>query len=281
MLPPRNAHRTMSTTRVAVPPVGRDLPPDTSHRRADVVRRIADLIRSDLHAGRLDEQLPYEWDLLRRYNASRSATREALRRLSDEGALRRLPGIGTLRRVDRTAIRMRQVAPAFHIVDADAMDADQIGGARMRAEMITHECLAAPDVVAEALEIPVGDEVLFTEALIRIDETPHRLRSSWIPVSRVPGMDHDSPTLFPPDVLRELLTTSLSFRRFVIEATTADATVADLLEIEPGAAILVNERVLETAQGLPIEFGFTRHRGDRSFFYAAGTDFLTARSNFA
>jgi GntR family transcriptional regulator len=88
----------------------------------------------------------------------------------------------------------------------------------------------------------------------------------------VPGTDHDSGTRLPPDVLREILAMSLSFRRFVIEATTADAAVADLLEIEPGAATLVNERVLETAEGLPIEFGFTRHRGDRSFFYAAGTD---------
>jgi GntR family transcriptional regulator len=157
-------------------------------------------------------------------------------------------------------------------VDADTMDAGKIGGARMHIEMITHECLAAPAAVAEALEIPVGEDVLFTEALIRIDGTPHRLRSSWIPVSRVPDMNHDSVTRFPPDVLRELLTMSLSFRRFVIEATTADAAVADLLQIEPGAATLVNERVLETAEGLPIEFGFTRHRGDRSFFYAAGTD---------
>jgi GntR family transcriptional regulator len=213
-----------STTRRAAPSAARDLPPDAPYRRADVARRIADLIRSDLHAGRLNEQLPYEWDLLRRYNASRGATREALRLLSDQGVLRRLPGVGTLRRVDRTAIRMHQAAAAIHIVDADTMDADEIGGARMQAETITHERLAAPVAVAEALEMPVGEDVLFTEALIRIDGTPHRLRSSWIPVSRVPGMNHDSVTRFPPDVLRELLTTSLFFRRFVIEATTVDAS---------------------------------------------------------
>jgi len=261
-----------STTRRSAPSAARDLPPDTPYRRADVARRIADLIRSDLHAGRLDEQLPYEWDLLRRYNASRGATREALRLLSDQGVLRRLPGVGTLRRVDRTAIRMHQAAAAIHIVDADTMGAGKIGGARMQAETIAHECLAAPAAVAEALEIPVGEDVLFTEALIRIDGTPHRLRSSWIPVSRVPGEDRDPVTRPAPDVLRELFSMSLSFRRFVIEATIADAAVADLLEIAPGAATLVNERVLQTADGLPIEFGFTRHRGDRSFFYAAGAD---------
>jgi GntR family transcriptional regulator len=257
--------------RRAAPSAARDLP-DTPYRRADVARRIADLIRSDLHAGRLDEQLPYEWDLLRRYNASRGATREALRLLSDQGVLRRLPGVGTLRRVDRTAIRMHQAASAIRIVDAGSVDADEIGGARMKAETIAHERLTAPAAVAEALEIPVGEDVLFTEVLIRIDGTPHRLRSSWIPVSRVPGMDHDSVTRLAPDVLRDLRAMSLSFRRFVIEAATADAAVAELLEIEPGAATLVNERVLQTAEGQPIEFGFTRHRGDRSFFYAAGAD---------
>jgi GntR family transcriptional regulator len=255
-----------------VPSDARDLPPDTPYRRADVARRIADLIRSDLHAGRLDEQLPYEWDLLRRYNASRGATREALRLLSDQGVLRRLPGVGTLRRVDRTAIRMHQAAAAIHIVDADTMDADKIGGARMQIETIAHEHLAAPAAVAEALEIPVGEDVLFTEALIHIDGTPHRLRSSWVPVSRVPGLDREPVPRHPPDVLRELLATSLSFRRFVIEATTADVAVAALLAIQPGAAVLVNERILQTAEGLPVEFGFTRHRGDRSFLYAAGAD---------
>ena len=252
-----------------MPSASRDLPPDTPYRRADVARRIADLIRSDLHAGRLAEQLPYEWDLLRRYNASRGATREALRLLSDQGVLRRLPGVGTLRRVDRTAIRMHQAGSTVHIVDADSVDADQIGGARMKAEMIAHERLGAPAAVAEALEIPVGEDVLFSEALIHIDGTPHRLRSSWVPVSRMPGLDLESVPGHPPDVLRELLATSLTFRRFVIEAATADVAVAALLEIQPGAAVLVNERILETAEGLPVEFGFTRHRGDRSFLYAA------------
>ena len=252
------------------PSAARDLPSDLPHRRADVARRTADLIRSDLHFGRLEEQLPYEWDLLRRYNASRGATREALRLLSDQGVLRRLPRVGTLRRVDRTAIRMHRAASLIHIVDADSADADTIGGARVQAETIAREYLAAPAPVAEALEIAVDEDVMFTEALIRIDGAPHRLRSSWVPVSRLSGMDPESVTSHPPDVLRELLATSLSFRRFVIEATTADPAVARLLEIQPGAAILVNERVLETAAGVPVEFGFTRHRGDRSFLYAAG-----------
>ena len=159
-----------------MPAAAPDLPPDIPYRRADVARRIADLIRSDLHAGRLDQQLPYDWDLLRRYNASRSATREALRLLSDQGVLRRLPGVGTLRRVDRTALRMGHAATVVHTVDADAMGAGKIGRTRMQAETISRERLAAPAPVAEALEISVGEDVLFAEALIRIDGTPHRLR---------------------------------------------------------------------------------------------------------
>jgi DNA-binding GntR family transcriptional regulator len=249
-------------------------PADTPYRRADVARRTADLIRSDLHHGRLNEQLPYEWDLPHRYNASRGATREALRLLSDQRLLTRVAGLGTHRRVDRTAIRMDSAAPmppAIRIVDADPGDRDKIGSTRMHTEMIAHERLKAPVAVAEALAIPEGEEVIFTEALISIDGTPHRLRSSWVPLSRVPALAQNV-TRFPPDVLREVLGTTLGFRRFVIEATTADEPVARLLEIEPGAAILINERILQTSEGLPVEFGFTRHRGDRSFLYAAGAD---------
>jgi GntR family transcriptional regulator len=259
-----------------VPLTAHGPPPDAPYRRADIARRTADLIRSDLHAGRLDEQLPYEWDLPRRYNASRSATREALRLLSDQGVLRRLPGVGTLRRTDRTALRMGQPVTRISTVDADPtviaepLDA-KIRGPRMQTETLAHEVLEAPAAVAEALEIAVGEDVLFTEALIRIDGTPHRLRSSWIPISRVPGIE-DAVSGYPPDLLRERLSTDLSFRRFVIEAMAADPAVADLLEIEPGMATLVNERIIATAEGLPVEFGFTRHRGDRSYFTAAGLE---------
>jgi GntR family transcriptional regulator len=257
----------------AVSPVASNLPPVVPLRRADVARRIADLIRSDLHAGRLGgEQLPYEWDLLRRYNASRGATREALRLLTDQGVLRRLPGIGTLRRTDRTALRMNQPMTTISTVDAETTvfaepRGAKIRGSRMRIDSLAHEVLAAPAAVADALEIAVGDDVLFTEALIRIDETPHRLRSSWIPISRAPGIE-DAVNGYLPDLLRERLSTDLTIRRFVIEAMAADPAVAELLEIEPGMALLVNERVRATAEGLPIEFGFTRHRGDRSYFYA-------------
>ena len=141
----------------------------------------------------------------------------------------------------------------------------------MQAETIAHERLAAPAAVAEALEIPVGEDVLFTRGA-----HPHRRDTAPAPLELDTGVARagHGPGFRPAATRRtscaSCSATSLSFRRFVIEATTADAAVADLLEIEPGAAILVNERVLETAEGLPIEFGFTRHRGDRSFFYAAG-----------
>jgi GntR family transcriptional regulator len=249
----------------------RDQPPAANVRRSDVARRIADLIRSDLHAGRLGEQLPYEWDLLRRYNGSRSATREALKLLSDQGMLRRMPCVGTTRRTDRTALRMQQPAATIHLVDEEPGADVRIRGQRMQMETLAYERLEAPAAVAEALEIPVGEEVLFTEALIRIDGTPHRLRSSWVPISRVPGIELGAVSGFPPDLLRELLTTDLQFRRLVIEAITADRAVAELLDIELHAATLVNERILVTAEGLPVEFGFTRHRGDRSYFYAVGS----------
>jgi GntR family transcriptional regulator len=250
-------------------------------RRGDVARRIADLIRSDLHAGRLDEQLPYEWDLPRRYNGSRGAVREALKLLSDEGVLRRLPGVGTLRRTDRTALRLNQPMTTISTVDAESVIGAEssvlsepltarIRGTRMQTETLAHEVLEAPAAVAEALEISVGEDVLFTEALIRVDGTPHRLRSSWIPISRAPGIE--SVIGYPPDLLRERLRTELTIRRFVIEAAAADPAVAALLEMEPGMATLVNERIMATAEGLPIEFGITRHRGDRSYFYAAVPD---------
>jgi GntR family transcriptional regulator len=242
--------------------------PGRSHQRADAARRFADLVRFDIHSGRFGEQLPYEWDLLRRYGASRAVLREALAGLSDQGVLRRMPGIGTLRRVDSTAISLTQVAAPLQVVDAGSGSAEEIDESRMLVETIAHERSKAPLPVAEALAIAPGDPVLFTESLLHVDGSPHRLRSSWIPLDRVPGVEVAVAGRYPVRVLRDLLGAPLLTRHFLLKAVGADESVATHLGIPAGAALLLSERVIHTKDGLPVEFGFTRHRGDRSHVLA-------------
>jgi len=130
---------------------------------------------------------------------------------------------------------MHQAASSVHIVDADSVvNADEIGGTRMKAETVAHERLGAPAAVAEALKIPVGEDVLFTEA--SSTSTRHRTGFAlagfrfrgcrawtWNP-SRATRRTSCASLLAHP---------SLTFRRFVIEAATADVAVAALLEIQP------------------------------------------------
>lgn len=136
-------------------------------RRAAAARRVADLVRSDLRAGHFGEQLPYEWDLLRRYACSRAVLRDGLGRLRDEGVLRRVRGVGTLRDARATPVDLAlHATPGWLTAPSAGRGGAAVDGHAM-VETLSVEQLGAPAPVAEALGTTPGSPVVFTESLVR------------------------------------------------------------------------------------------------------------------
>ena len=238
--------------------------PDTSFaRRADEARLVADLIRSDILDGHLSGKLPAEFELVRRYEGTRNAVRDALVQLTDQGLLERTPRTGTTVVADGVVFTFERSRSPIRI---------QEPGVTINSEVESYTIInylrrSAPATVARKLEVRPGEEVVYLEVAISVREVPLRLRQSWIPVNRVPRLFESgriSGAL--TELIERELGVQLSTTRMLMESLNADERTAQLLGVRAGAAIFALERIMAVPDGTPIEYGFSRHRGDRTIF---------------
>lgn len=156
--------------------------------RGGVARQVADSIRAAILDGRvqIDERLPTEEDLAKRFGVSRPTVREALKRLAAQNLIhsKRGPTGGTfVQRPDAEGLSETITGAATLLVGMGAFDIDQIITARRETEIICCRLAAEnrtdEDLTAMAAEIAlqsggkISDEefcasdVRFHRALVR------------------------------------------------------------------------------------------------------------------
>jgi GntR family transcriptional regulator len=242
-------------------PMPQEASPFGFTRRSDAARRLADLVRSDILAGKLTGALPLEFELVNRYAGTRNAVRDALSALRDQGFLSRVPGSGTFVVAERVMFSLTRTVGTIRVSEEYVPNEKAA-----HYEVVGLDFRPAPEVVARHLRLEVGDEVAYLETLISFGSTPLRLRSSWIPVERCRALfDGRSLLGYTPDLLGAALSATLHTDHLLIEAINADPFTAEILKTRPDAAVMVLERTMVLPDGTPVEFGFSHHRGDRTF----------------
>lgn len=242
-------------------------------RRSDSARQVADLVRSDIVTNQFEGSLPYEWQLMDMYKATRNVVRDAMGILQGQNLLRRVPGSGTFtlapgtsfsvdRKESRVDVTLEQGASGTH----DPAYAEKL--VRGYPDGL-YKCLnasvgPAPDGVARRLGITQEAVVLYAEVAISLNHERQRLRSSWIPLERVEGIEHEPLDCFIPDLIARLQGKPTYSKNMFFEAVNADASTSELLGIPAMGAILMTERLNCVEGDVPVEYGFTRHRGDRT-----------------
>lgn len=116
--------------------------------RGGIARQVADNIRAAILEGRLkiDERLPTEEELARRFGISRPTVREALKRLAAQNLIqsRRGPTGGTfVMRPDPEGLSQAITASATLLVGMGAFDIEEIIAARLETETICCRLAAA------------------------------------------------------------------------------------------------------------------------------------------
>jgi GntR family transcriptional regulator len=232
-------------------------------RRAERARHVRDLLRKEILSGVHGwNLLPSEMELTVRFAASRNAVREALDFLRQEGIVARVPGAGTFvvraKAVHRTS-RLQGIA-----------ESQENGHRRVGIEIIDVELFPAPEVVATKLQIEPGSDIVFLERRLRLDNEPLSVWSSYLPSDLAGELvtGEVSPSLDFYELMERGLGMQLGTAELVTEATLADTALADILEVAPGAPILLVERLLRRCDGRPVEFGFVHMRGDRIQFHS-------------
>jgi GntR family transcriptional regulator len=231
-------------------------------RRSDAARQVSDLIRADVVAGRYSGPLPNEWDLLPRYGTSRNVLRAALALLKDQGVITRSPRAGTFGVMPVATVTLARTAKEVAVY-GEAVTGNSFDSPRLSIQHLSVQLVDAPETVRRNLEME-APRAFFIESLISFDGEPNRLRSSWVPEERSPGLLEGGLVDYVPDAITRELGERTRAQRLLLSALNSDMWTAELLGIPAAAAIFLVERLLCLPDGTPIEYGFSRYRGDRA-----------------
>jgi GntR family transcriptional regulator len=226
-------------------------------QRIHHARCLRDALRYELTAsgGRL-RQLPAESELTERYGCSRNTLREALNLLRDEHLIERRQGAGTL--------VIRESTP--HVTTGKTGLVHQIadGPARVSYEALELKEVGSSGAIASLLGLAPGAPLSVLPRLTIADGTPICLWDIFVP-REVGGRLEAAPSSGDTyELFEHALGISIVDASMLVDATLADMSVSELLEVDVGAPLMRFERVIsDTNTGHVVALAFGRARADR------------------
>ncbi|MEV4641355.1 GntR family transcriptional regulator [Actinoplanes sp. NPDC049548] len=232
---------------------------EARRRRADQARRVADVLRHQVLAGAFPGgQLPGEAHLCHDFAVSRNTVREALGLLAAEGLVERLPGVGT-------TVVTAKYAHGLHRLAGLAETLHEHG--EVTNEVRTLTVVRPPAMVAQRLQLPEDEPVVYLERVRRIDGVPVSLDLTYLPHDiGAPLMAEDLAHRDVFALIEQLTGRPLGTADISVEAVNADPHSAALLAVADGAALLMVERLSHLDDGRPVDLEWIRFRGDRLTF---------------
>ena len=191
-------------------------------------------------------------------------------RLESDGKLAAKAGFSTVEAAEAWAADCRTKIKAGRRTVSEALDSYEDD---MRARGLTPGARVLEFALAQAtpqeamtLNLGASSRVYRVRRLRTADGAPLAVESSVLPQERVGELSAGA-------LSDQSLYALLSSRRLTpvralrhLRAVNADQEQAELLNVRPGAALLMTERVSWSASGLPIEMGSAHYRGDRYDF---------------
>jgi len=211
------------------------------------------VLREQLDEGRFAGGVPGEIHLMKQFGVARVTVRRALEQLVADGLIERSPGRGTVALASAPSEPARQRAQLTGLLE-NIVNL----GLRTSAKVVQCEVLPASDLVAQQLAIGRGELV---QKAVRVRSTrggPLSHITTHVPQAVAKGFGRRELGRKPMLMLLEESGVAIGRARQSISAKLADATVAQLLGVDVGSALLavhrlvfdVNERPVQWLQGL-------------------------------
>lgn len=223
--------------------------------------QIAESLISQIESGELapGAQLPAERELSERLGVNRMTLRRALRVLEAQGLLVRRHGVGTY--IAEPKIE-RQMDVVFRFTSGMAQR-----GYTPDARLISFEQALVDAALARELAVPVSSLVYRILRVRSINQEPVLLESYSIPVGRFPDLQaHDLENRSLYEIMENEYGVTIRNARQSFEPVVASAFEAELLQVDPGAPLMLEKRISYDHHGQPVEYGKDRYRGDRFRF---------------
>jgi len=223
--------------------------------------QIADGLLNQIESGELSpgDRLPSERELSGALGISRMTLRRALRLLEAQGLLSRRRGDGTYIAESKIERQAGQLVPFTRGMERRGY----VPGARV----ITLEKLPAEAAIARELGLAVSAPVYFVRRLRLVNQEPVMLERFTAPAHRFPGLErHDLSSRSAYDVMEKEYGVAVVRARQSLESVAATKYEAELLEIEPGAPLMLERRLSLDQDDRAVEYGRDLYRGDRFRF---------------
>jgi GntR family transcriptional regulator len=236
-------------------------PPIREEASSPVYVRIAENLFTQIESGELGpgDRLPPERELSEKLGVNRLTIRRALQKLELQGLLTRRQGAGTF--VSEPKIEQQaEVIISF-------TKGMQRRGYIPSAKIIKFEKLNAEKPVADSLMLSSSDLVYSIFRLRLINKEPVLLERLTIPANRFPKFEHHD---LSKRSLYEVMETEygviVTNARQSLEPVIALEYEAEMLNVPPGAALMLQRRLSFDQDDQPIECGKDLYRGDRFKF---------------
>jgi GntR family transcriptional regulator len=228
--------------------------------RADAARWARDVLRGQILDGvygglaAARPALPSETELAAEFGVSRNAIREALELLRGEGMITRVQGAGTFVTGAKLSQRLDRLEGL----------AESLAGHRLPVDnevLSVRESIASP-FVASKLDLPESTPILFIERLRSVGGVPLSLDTTSLRIGAIPtDANLDRHDVFA--LIEKELGVRLGWAEITVESVSADTNTAKLLQIRPGAPLLLLHRLTFLEDGTPFDLETVRYRGDR------------------
>ena len=236
---------------LATPAAAAELPSATIDRSSPVpfYFQLAELIEAEIVSGRWEPgvRVASESELCTRYGLSRTTIRQALSRLEQEGLVSREKGRGTFVSDSRPRSWLIQSTEGFF------HDEFLRAGRRVTSRVLRLERTALPRWASDALALPPGSDGVVLERVRSVDGLVALYVVNCLPefaADAVAGLDADE-SLY--QCLAEKGGISVTGGNRSLEAVTAGPKLAQLLEVEAGAAVAYIESVTWDANDRPVD----------------------------
>ena len=221
--------------------------------------QLSELLRQEIKSGnwKVGEQIPVEEDLCAYFSLSRTTVRKSLDALVNLGLLRREQGCGTFVAEPKMIEGLVNRPMGF-------FDDMTERGFQVVTKVLELSRITPTAVVSRELELRSDATVIEIRRVRYILDMPVVVVSSYVPFDLCPSLlnaDLTHTGLYK--FLREQGGYKTYRAKSFVEAVGASELEAQLLQVKAGSPLLMIESTVYLADGRPIDYYKSRHRGDR------------------
>ncbi len=220
--------------------------------------QIADELRRNIEEAvfKVGDRLPTETELSERFGVNRHTLRRAMEVLRQEGIVGVERGRGTFVMATPIAVPIGKRVRFNEALKAQSLEPNW--------QVLRIVKLQADAKLSHRLEIAVGSPVILFERLSSVEDIPISVSSSHFPGGRLPGLvKHCETYRSISQMLQNEYGCDHIRRSTRLSARLAQTDDARLLKMPANGPVLQSESINIDQNGVVIEYGVTRFRGDR------------------